>query len=67
MTRLADQARRAMHLAHQYQIVLAIIVASLVLTAAWFMPRSPVREEPMKAVAWGLLPHPSSGTTTTLA
>lgn len=56
-----------MHLAHQYQIVLAIIVASLVLTAAWFMPRSPVREEPTKAVAWGLLPHPSSGTTTTLA
>lgn len=46
-----SRLRRAMHLAHQYQVLIAIIVASLIFTAAWFMRNSPVVDPRVQQVA----------------
>lgn len=40
-----------MHLAHQYQVLIAIIVASIIFTTAWFMRRSPVIDPRLQQVA----------------
>lgn len=40
-----------MFLAHQYQVLIAIIVASIIFTTAWFMRRSPVVDPRVQQVA----------------
>lgn len=45
--------RRLMHLAHQHQVLLAVIVAAIVLTAAWFMPGRPLTDPRTPRVAVG--------------